>query len=74
MNEDDTFNALRQTPFHQMRHLLINDAARPLHYLNLDAFPKILKAHGWTQDEYNAAWDKHMAAGALNGYKGEHYE
>ncbi len=47
MTEDDTFNALRRTPFLEMYEILLKNSDK------MSLNNPVLKKHGWTREEYN---------------------
>jgi hypothetical protein len=49
---EDTFRALKQTPFSQMRVLLVKGEG------NTSSAAELLARHGWTLDEYMQKWNK----------------
>lgn len=49
--EEDTFRTLKQTPFHQMRVLLIKSEG-------YSSDSEFLARHGWVVDEYIQHWNK----------------
>lgn len=66
MNEDDTFKALRRTPFIEVFEIIGNEYVAHLRNAGagyntwlLYKIDTLLPSHGWTGNEYNDAVEKY---------------
>lgn len=63
MTEDDTFNKLRRTPFHEFRHLIKGYSLFFQKYSNLKdktkeaCYAALYENHHWTPEDFEIAFD-----------------
>ncbi len=59
--EEDTFNRLRRTPFHELRYMLVSEGFLVIQ----EEENKVLTQHGWTLEAYRNEWRRHFYARTL---------